>query len=72
MKYIDADGRRLLTGLLLSVFASPALSMLAWGAFIEMSGIAWPKFGYWEFFMLNIVLQIVRSGIPLKWNIKED
>jgi hypothetical protein len=45
-----------MTNLLFDLFARPAIAMIAWGAFICMTGVGLPAFGYWAFFMLNIVV----------------
>lgn len=53
-----------------TLFATPAIAMLAWGAFIEITGLDLPKFGYWAFFMLNLVAGIFRTYIPHRWKVK--
>lgn len=70
MKHIEVSTGSVLSGLVF-MFISPAIAMVAWGAFVEMSGVSLPKFSYWEFFMLNLACTIFRTSVPLKWDIKE-
>ena len=68
---IVSDSKTNWLGLGVSLFASPAIAMVAWGAFVEMSQVNLPKFGYWEFFMLHLVIGLFKTYIPQVWNIKD-
>ena len=59
---------------LFGLFAHPAIAMVCWGAFVEMSGFDLPKLGYWAFFMLNLIASaLIRSGdFPYELEIKEE
>lgn len=61
-----------LVRLIVDLFGRPAIAMVAWGAFIEMSGTLLPKFGYWEFFMLNLAAMILTSSQIGHWVIKKE
>jgi len=57
----------------LRLFLAPFLAMVCWGAFIELSGVNLPKFGYWEFFLLNIAISmLVRSSYVTEWIVTDE
>lgn len=56
-----------LTLFLIDFFGRPGIAMVAWGAFIHMSGVKLPAFGYWEFFMLSCVCMILTSSQITRW-----
>lgn len=41
------------------LFWCPAVVMVAWGAFCNMVGMTQWAFGYWEFFMLYVAVQVL-------------
>jgi len=55
---------------LVSIFAQPAIIMITWGAFINMSDLGWPAFGYWECFMLRLAFMIFRTVYPQSWDVE--
>ena len=71
MKIVPNSNQSLIK-LIFDLFARPAIVMLAWGAFINMSGVTLPAFGYWEFFMLNTACMIFNSSAITQWDIKKE
>lgn len=61
-----------IVGRLMATFASPWIAMLAWGAFIHMTGFPLPFIGYWAMFMLCIVGGAIFGIVPTRrWVIKQ-
>lgn len=71
MKEIRPDPRALFISMVFDFFLRPVIIMAAWVAFLHMSELNLPHFGYWEVFMLNIVCIIFASSPITRWTIKD-
>ena len=54
------------------LFVKPWIAMVAWGAFVHMTGFNLPFLSYWQMFMLNLVAGIFTSSRPYAWKVDED